>query len=144
MQDPPEDSGSLDSLFVTAAGFAAVAVVSGVTSDATRGVLRVAFGIVMVVTGLYALYTIGVLAIWSVLNRIVNNITKPKRPSPTVVDRLPWFVWVGIPAFSGAWALSAWLSGYDAAEWLWSGASVAAASAVVLAVYFRRRSGRPQ
>jgi hypothetical protein len=98
----------------------------------------------MVVAGIYALYTIGVLVIWFGLGRIVNNITQPKRPSPTAGDRLPWFVWIGLPAFSGTWALSAWLSGYDEAEWLWSGASVIAATVVVLAVYLRGRSGSHQ
>jgi hypothetical protein len=140
-QEHPDEGGSLDPVVTTAAVCSAVAVVAGVTSDATSGVPHVIFGVLMVVTGLYALYTIGVLVIWFGLNRMINNIVQPKRTSRTVVDRFPWFVWVGVPLLIGAWALSAWLSGYDNAEWLWSGTSVVAASVVVLAVYFRRRTG---
>lgn len=143
-QEHPDEGGSLDPVVTTAAVSSAVAVVAGVTSDATSGVLHVVFGVLMVVTGLYALYTIGVLVIWFGLSRMVNNVVQPKRASRAVDDRLPWFVWVGAPLLIGAWALSAWMSGYDHAEWLWSGASVVSASVVVLAVYFRGRSGSRQ
>lgn len=140
VQGEPQGDGSLESPVIGAAVSAAVAVVAGITSDATSGLTRVAFGLVMVVAGLYALYTAGVLVIWFGLNRIIDDVDRPARSRHLrVVDRLPWFVWACVPLLVGGWALSAWLSGYDASEWLWSAGSVAVASVVVIAVYFRRR-----
>jgi hypothetical protein len=56
-----------------------------------------------------------------------------------VGDRIPWSVWVLIPALVVSWALWAWLAGYDAEQWWWTGISVTVASVVIVLALVRRR-----
>jgi hypothetical protein len=135
--DQPEANGSLSSPITAAAVALALSVAGWMAVDATAGLLRIVFAVVTLVALVCALYLAAILVFWFTLSRTIDSIGRPRPES--VLTRLPGFVWMTIPVLIGGWALQAWLWGFDATQWLWTGVSVAAAAGIVAAAYFRRR-----
>ena len=120
-------------------GCAALAVAGGgwVATGATSGVLRIVCELVTLAAGGYAAYLLGMLLMFVVISRIIDSLG---RGGPEGVrDRIPWFVWVLSAVLVVSWALWAWLAGYDAEQWWWTGISVAVASVAIVLAFVRRR-----
>lgn len=133
----PESNGSLSSPVAAAAVATALSVAGWIATNATDGWLRIVVGVATVAALGYALYVAAVLVLWFVLDRAVDSVVRPRREG--ILTRLPWFVWMAIPLLIGGWALWAWLAGYDAAQWLWTGVALALVLLVVVAPHFRHR-----
>jgi hypothetical protein len=130
--ESPEDAELEDGNPILLGCFAAALAVGGwVATDATHGLLRIVCGVVTVAATGVAIYLFVLLVITVVGGRAMDSFARG-RLNPTT-KRIMSFIWIAVvPVLCIGWAVTRLLSGYDADEWLWSGAAVAAASAVIL------------
>jgi len=111
---------------VAGAVVGAVGVAGWVGAEATSGWLQVVLGLVAVVALAYAVFTLGLVAAFLVMKWVVDG---DGRLAGTV--RRGWFVWILVPILVVSWVLWGWLAGYDASQWVWTGASLAGGTVVL-------------
>lgn len=121
---------------VSGAVSAAVALAGWVGTDATSGWLRIVLGLATLPALAYAVYTLGLVVGFLAVKRVIDAIVG----DPLAAVR-SLFVWILMPTLVASWALWAWLAGFDASQWAWTGASLGAGTLILLLVLLPRRRG---
>lgn len=127
-QPAPEVDGT-GSPVASGAVAGAVGLAAWIGADATGGWLRIAGGVVAVITLAYAVYTLGLVVCFLAVKQVMDA---PADSRLSTLQRL--LVWVLVPLLTVTWALWAWLAGFDAAQWEWTGASLGAGTAIAFLV----------
>ena len=130
-----ETAGVVVSVAVCTAAAVGARVLTGSTSGWLGGLCE----LVLVLAGGFLAYLMFVFGLYAVVVRMIDRHAS-QRPVG-VRDRVRVTgVLVG-GAVVASWALTAWLSGYDATQWRWSGGSVLTAVVILAIVTARVRGG---